>query len=497
MTPQAARRLWKPAVLVLLAVWLLAVGARHEPWADEAQAWLLARDSGLVELLATRVRYEGTPPLWHLVLWLCIRGGLAYEQIHLVSSACALGGAAIILWRAPFPPLLRVLLVASYFPAYQFAVVARSYALDLLLLPALASLFAARKDRPLAYAGLIGLLALSNAHSFVIAGLLGLEFAWTLLRSGALRARRGWGALALAGGLGLLAAASAWQPADNGFAITGQEKPPVAIGARYLAEALIDRPLFLSRDAPRTGDVLQGLGLSLAALAISWAALVRAGRGLLATAVLGGLLAFSVLVHSAVWHAGLFFLAWVFLLWISWPGLREADRIRPLVTAALAAVLAVQTGQAAMTGLWDLRATYSPGLAVADAIAAWRRTQPQDARVAVAGFKAFSVQPGFSANVFANYEGGAPSPAYVLWNGGHNWRTAYARREALRAFADGYGLVVVSRMNMTPADLAAVRAGALQGGYRESLHPGQLMWKNYAREDETLMVFRRADRPAD
>jgi len=213
-----------------LAGWLLVVGAHHEPWVDESQAWLIARDSSLASLLAERVRYEGTPGLWHLLLWLAIRCGLPFGQLHLVSVGCAVAGMALMLWRAPFPAPLRAGLAASYFGAYQFAVVARSYALDLVLLPALAHAFARRTDRPLLYGVLLGLLANCNAHSFLLAGVLGAEWAWALLRAGRLRA--GCAGLVVGAALGLGALLTAWQPADNGF-LHPEQRPPV-LGEQHL-----------------------------------------------------------------------------------------------------------------------------------------------------------------------------------------------------------------------------------------------------------------------
>ena len=59
-----------PSYLVLL-IYIISISVvivKHEPWADEAQAWLLARDSGLFELLFKRLRYEGHPGLWYLIL---------------------------------------------------------------------------------------------------------------------------------------------------------------------------------------------------------------------------------------------------------------------------------------------------------------------------------------------------------------------------------------------------------------------------------------------
>ena len=42
----------------------------HEPWNDEAQSWLLARDVSLPQLLFHALRYESHPPLWYLILWI-------------------------------------------------------------------------------------------------------------------------------------------------------------------------------------------------------------------------------------------------------------------------------------------------------------------------------------------------------------------------------------------------------------------------------------------
>jgi hypothetical protein len=46
------------------------------------------------------------------------------------------------------PFWLRGGIIFSYFIAYQYAVVARSYALDLLLIPLIAATFASRFNRP-------------------------------------------------------------------------------------------------------------------------------------------------------------------------------------------------------------------------------------------------------------------------------------------------------------------------------------------------------------
>ena len=50
------------AVIYALVVVLMVL--HHEPWADEAQAWLLARDASLWDLWTRLMHYEGSPGIW-------------------------------------------------------------------------------------------------------------------------------------------------------------------------------------------------------------------------------------------------------------------------------------------------------------------------------------------------------------------------------------------------------------------------------------------------
>ena len=55
-------------ILILYASAVLVIMYFHEPWFDEAQAWLIAQDASLVELLTSITHYEGHPPIWFLAL---------------------------------------------------------------------------------------------------------------------------------------------------------------------------------------------------------------------------------------------------------------------------------------------------------------------------------------------------------------------------------------------------------------------------------------------
>ena len=74
----------------------------HENWRDEAQAWLLARDLSIPELIA-QMSYEGHPCLWHLLLMPLAKLGLPYVSMNVLSLTVMSVAVALFLWKAPLP----------------------------------------------------------------------------------------------------------------------------------------------------------------------------------------------------------------------------------------------------------------------------------------------------------------------------------------------------------------------------------------------------------
>jgi hypothetical protein len=151
--------------------------AWHEAWADEAQAWLLARDNGFWHLMLHAVRYEGSPGLWHALLWGLVRLHVGYVGMHWVSGAIAAAGVYVFLRWSPFPLVLRILLPFGFWLAYQDAVVARSYVLYAVLAFSAAAILRRISQRdhsaPIRWpaltglAVLLGLMANISVHGFV------------------------------------------------------------------------------------------------------------------------------------------------------------------------------------------------------------------------------------------------------------------------------------------------------------------------------------------
>jgi len=151
--------------------------SHHEPWTDEAQSWLLARDLNWIQLVFGELRYEGHPGLWYSILWVTIHiFHLPYSALGYVGASFAILGFAVVILLAPFPLVLRYSIVCSYFFVYQYAVIARSYVLLPLLAFGAASLFRHRPRWTLALALVLSLLGHVSVHGAVIA--LGIALAY-------------------------------------------------------------------------------------------------------------------------------------------------------------------------------------------------------------------------------------------------------------------------------------------------------------------------------
>jgi len=140
---------------------------RHEIWRDEADAWLIVRDANPGEILH-RLGYMGTPGLWYLILFPFAKLNLPVAAMQVIHAALAVIAGALILFRSPFRVGFRVLSVFGYYLSYEYAIVARSYVLDAVLLFTLACL----RDpaaRPVAFGLLVALLANANVHGLLLA----------------------------------------------------------------------------------------------------------------------------------------------------------------------------------------------------------------------------------------------------------------------------------------------------------------------------------------
>ncbi len=136
---------------------------RHEPWADELQAWLIARDSTVPQIFHA-MRWEGHFVPWYLMLHVFAANGGPVLCMSLLSWAFMAAAGAFFVFRAPFSLPMKALVLSSAGMLFWYPVVARCYAPIPLLLFMLAACYPARLKRPLLYGFLIA--CLTNTHAY-------------------------------------------------------------------------------------------------------------------------------------------------------------------------------------------------------------------------------------------------------------------------------------------------------------------------------------------
>lgn len=339
--PALAGALFVPAVALLYAAVALVMILHHEPWRDEADAWLAARDLGLPALFQW-TRHVGHPSLWFLILMPFAKSGCPYFTLHLVHLAISLTAVVVFLKFAPFPRWVTAGAVFSYPILCEYTVIARNYSLCVLLLWGIAALYPRRFERPALYTALILLLFSAIPHSFATAGLLLALFAWEVVREQHWDSRMA-GPLALGVFGGLLALVQLWPPADGQLQNQSLNwcAPLRALGnaaVPFCDDALLDL----------IGIPSLALGISM--LLVVTLALLRTPRVLL---LLYGSSAWLCFIYAFKWyggrrHAGLLFVLVLFVLWIahherqhrtgaSW---LTADRCRHWLRSAAALAIA-------------------------------------------------------------------------------------------------------------------------------------------------------------
>lgn len=169
----------KKTNIIILIVFLflaLGIGINHEPWVDEAQSWIIARDASWFEIVWDLARYEGTMPLWQLTLKLFISLGLTYEYLFIVPIIISLIGLIVFLKKVEAPTYVKILFPFTYYVFYQYTIIARSYCYLLLAFSLLLVTYKNRQKEGVKYILALTFLSLISLHGTIVFFVLGILF---------------------------------------------------------------------------------------------------------------------------------------------------------------------------------------------------------------------------------------------------------------------------------------------------------------------------------
>lgn len=159
---------WLRFACCALAILLIFVGIfHHEAWRDEADVWLVARDLSIADLFRM-TRYMGHPSLWYLLVMPLAKSGLPYLSMFLLHGIVISMAIVLLAWKSPLPEFLKILLPLNYFFLFEYAIVARTYAISILILFLVALIFQERERRRWIYGLLVLLLMSTNAYALLM-----------------------------------------------------------------------------------------------------------------------------------------------------------------------------------------------------------------------------------------------------------------------------------------------------------------------------------------
>jgi len=170
-------------IVILFILLSVYVAIHHEYWADEAHAWLMARDCSIVELLTKYIHSDGHPILWFLVIKMFQSWGLKYDYFFIISVIFSTLGVFLFVFFSKYPWYIKITLPFTYFIFYQYTVVVRGYCLLFFILNLIAITYDKRHSKIYLYSFLLLLLLSTEAYTFLFAGMLYLIYCYEFIKN--------------------------------------------------------------------------------------------------------------------------------------------------------------------------------------------------------------------------------------------------------------------------------------------------------------------------
>ena len=175
-------------VLGLYIASLAVISFFHEPWFDEAQSWLIARDMQIKDIIFYMPHYEGHPPLWHLYLVPFAKSGMPYELgIKLAAIIINIIAVWLIIFKAPFKKVIRYTIPFTYYFFYLYGVVSRCYSLTMLGFVLLAMTYKERNTKPYRFVLSMMLICASTAYGILFCAGIAIIWLFEIVKEGKLK----------------------------------------------------------------------------------------------------------------------------------------------------------------------------------------------------------------------------------------------------------------------------------------------------------------------
>ena len=149
--------IFKYLFFIFYIVFIIIGIYHHEPWRDEGQAWLIARDLSPLDILF-QTGIEGHPFLFFFI----IKPFTAlpfYPTLHIINALFMIIAVYIIIFKSKkYNLLLLFFIIFNYIVMYEYPIVARNYGLSFMLFVLMIYFYENRYTKTTRYVLSIGLL---------------------------------------------------------------------------------------------------------------------------------------------------------------------------------------------------------------------------------------------------------------------------------------------------------------------------------------------------
>jgi hypothetical protein len=195
---------------------------------------------------------------------------------------------------------------------------------------------------------------------------------------------------------------------------------------------------------------------------------------------------FSAIVYSNVWHQGILFFLWIFVLWLSFDNEKEEQptTLSKNMIYSIIFILVIQFYWTLQSFTYDFKKNYSASYQVASYI---KENKLQDEKILATGWKSISVLPYFDKNIFYNLNNGSDQRFWF-------WST-YNKTEV------GVDSCVIEKVQKEQPNVIIVASHYIPQqktvkfeGYKYvGLFKGFLCWKTRRYEPESYLMFRKEE----
>lgn len=357
------------------------IAKHHEAWADEAQAWLIARDTNFWGMVKA-MKYEASPFLWHLILKFAIVCGLNYEKIYYIPLICIIIGIIFLFKNKKVPWIFKLTLPFTYFIFFQYTIISRSYCLVFPLLMMISYIYDEKDKKLIIYAILLILLMNVSLHGTALAGGLWLEFIYDKMKKHKEKQnilRRDIVFIIVLLILFILVAIIAFPKMDCTYG-------PVP---RYNIFELLGETIYTSND-----NLLINIIASIFAITILLLIINKENYFRLIT-ILGFVLILNLIVTCSPWHLGVIYLTILFLLIIN-----DSFKNKKIFILILISVM-FQIYWTYSSVNYDIKYNYSSGKEVSKYL---KTIDYNEKKISAIGFHSVTVNSYFKENIYNNYQ---------------------------------------------------------------------------------------------